>query len=229
MSFMSEELKSFLHSKGIATSRTTAYNPQANGQVEKLNGTLWRAITLSLKSKGLDISQWEIVLLDALHSIRSLLCTETNTTPHERIFQYSRRSTTGHSLPTWLLSPGPVYLKRNVRASKYDPLVDEVDLLDANPHYAHVRLRNGRETTVSLRQLAPVGETNDLPDINNYEQDNVEITQPEFAISPNGGEADDTNNEIVEPQDDVRQTEPLETKTVPFVRTWPYELRSGNK
>ena len=229
MSFMSEELKSFLHSKGIATSRTTAYNPQANGQVEKLNGTLWRAITLSLKSKGLDISQWEIVLLDALHSIRSLLCTETNTTPHERIFQYSRRSTTGHSLPTWLLSPGPVYLKRNVRASKYDPLVDEVDLLDANPHYAHVRLRNGRETTVSLRQLAPVGETNVLPDINNYEQDNVEITQPEFAISPNGGEADNTNNEIVEAQDDVRQTEPLETKTVPFVRTRPYELRSGNK
>ena len=40
MSFMSEELESFLHSKGIATSRTTACSPQANGQVEKLNGTL---------------------------------------------------------------------------------------------------------------------------------------------------------------------------------------------
>ena len=98
ISFMSEELKSFLHSKGITTSRTTAYSPQANGQVEKLNGTLWRAINLSLKSKGLDISQWELVLLDALHSICSLLCTVTNSTPHERIFQYSRRSTTGYSL-----------------------------------------------------------------------------------------------------------------------------------
>ena len=107
--------------------------------------------------------------------------------------------------------------------------MDEVDLLDANPHFVLVLLRNGRETTVSLRQLAPVGETNVLPDINDYEQDNVEITQPEFAISPNGGEAYDTSNEIVEAQDDVHQTEPLETKTVPFVRTQPYELRSGNK
>ena len=100
--------------------------------------------------------------------------------------------------------------------------MDEVDLLNAYPHYAHVRLRNGRETTVSLRQLPPVGEINVLPDINDYERDNVEITQPEFAISPNGGEADDTSNEIVEAQDDVHQTKPLETKTVPFVRTRPY-------
>ena len=45
-SFMSNELKSFLHSKGIATSRTTPYNPTGNSQVERLNGTLWKTITL---------------------------------------------------------------------------------------------------------------------------------------------------------------------------------------
>ena len=157
-SFMSEELKTFLHSKGIATSRTTPYNPRGNGQVEKLNGTIWKAIQLTLKSRELDISHWEVVLLDVLHSIRSLLCTETNCTPHERMFQHARRSTAGNSLPTWLLTPGPVFLKRSVRQSKFDPLVDEVDLISANPQYATVKLRDGREATVSLRQLAPRGE-----------------------------------------------------------------------
>ena len=157
-SFLSSELKDFLHSKGVATSRTTPYNPQCNGQVEKLNGTLWRAILLNLKSRKLETGQWESVLMDALHSIRSLLCTATNCTPHERMFQHPRKSTSGNSLPSWLLTPGPVYMKRNVRSSKFDPLVDEVELLSANPQYAHVRLQNGRETTVSLRQLAPTGE-----------------------------------------------------------------------
>ena len=30
-----------------------------------------------------------------------------------------------------------------------------MELLDANPHYAHVRLSDGRESTVSVRHLAP--------------------------------------------------------------------------
>ena len=34
-SLILEELKSFLHSQGIATSRTSSYNPQGNGQVER--------------------------------------------------------------------------------------------------------------------------------------------------------------------------------------------------
>ena len=38
---------------------------------------------------------------------------------------------------------------------EYESLVDEAELIEANPQYAHVRLRNGRETTVSLRDLAP--------------------------------------------------------------------------
>ena len=43
-----------------------------------------------------------------------------------------------------------------MRQSKYEPLVDQVHLLEANPQYAHIRYPNGRESTVSLRHLAPV-------------------------------------------------------------------------
>ena len=157
-SFISNELKQFLHSRGVACSKTTPYNPQCNGQAEKYNGVIWKNISLALKSRQLPATAWESVLPDALHSIRSLLCTSTNETPHERMFAFQRRSSHGHAVPSWLMSPGKVLMKRYVRQSKYDPLVDEVDLLDANPEYAHVRLPSGRETTVSLRHLAPCGE-----------------------------------------------------------------------
>ena len=87
--------------------------------------------------------------------IRSLLCTATNATPHERLFTNQRRSTSGTSVPTWLTTPGLVLLKRQVRKSKFDPLVDEVELIEANPKYAHVRFPDGREDTVSTKFLAP--------------------------------------------------------------------------
>lgn len=157
-SFMSRELKEFLDSCGVASSRTTPYNPQGNGQAERYVGTIWKTIELALKSLKIDSRSWEQVLPEALNSIRSLLCTSTNTTPHERIFSHVRRSTYGTSTPTWLLTPGPVLLKRQVRHSKYEPLVDEVTLMEANSEYAHVKLPDGRETTVSTRHLAPVGQ-----------------------------------------------------------------------
>ena len=160
---MSEELKTFLHQKGVATSRTTPYNPRGNGQVERLNNTLWKTISLALKSNSLSIRHWEQMLPQALHSIRSLLCTATNTTPHERMFSFNRRSSSGTTLPAWLSVPGTVLMRNYVRQSKYDPLVEEVELLECNPQYAHVRYHDGRESTVATRHLAPAGtsETNE--------------------------------------------------------------------
>eukprot|EP00096_Caligus_rogercresseyi_P012473 TRINITY_DN5230_c0_g1_i13.p2 TRINITY_DN5230_c0_g1~~TRINITY_DN5230_c0_g1_i13.p2 ORF type:complete len:140 (+),score=4.75 TRINITY_DN5230_c0_g1_i13:2063-2482(+) len=90
-----------------------------------------------------------------MNSIRSLLCTSTNSTPHERFFQFQRRSSHGNSLPSWLMNPGPVMLRRFVRTSKTDPLVDEVELLDSNPSFARVRYPGGKESSVSVRDLAP--------------------------------------------------------------------------
>ena len=146
-SFMSRELKQYLLSKNVATSRTTSYNPQCNGQVEKLNHTLWRNITLALKSRGLPQSNWQDVLPDALHSIRTLLCTATNATPHERMFVFQRRSTSGTSVPSWLTEEDTAYLKRQVRNSKQDPLCDLVEVLEVNPTYAHIRTQDGVEKT----------------------------------------------------------------------------------
>ena len=47
--------------------------------------------------------------------------------------------------------------------------MDQVELLQANPQFAYVRYPDGRETTVSIRHLAPAGESTegerlDMPD-----------------------------------------------------------------
>ena len=41
--------------------------------------------------------------------------------------------------------------------SKHNPLAEEAELLHANPQYAHMKLSNGQETTVSIKDLAPAG------------------------------------------------------------------------
>ena len=159
-SFMSHGLRQYLHGNGIATSHTTPYNPTGNGQVERYNAIVWKTILLALKSQNMDVKSWENVLPSALHSIRSLLSTATNTTPHERFLNHPRRSMYGASMPSWLANGNSkVLLKRHVRSSKYDPLVDEVELLEANHQYAHIRYPDGRESTVSTQHLAPAGES----------------------------------------------------------------------
>jgi len=153
-SFMSTNLKEFLLGHGISTSRTTPYHPTGNGQCEKYVGLVWKTINLALQTKKLHIQNWEAVLPDALHSIRSLLCTATNTTPHERLFAFPRKTSSGTSIPSWLLRSDKVYLRKYIR-NKDEPLVEEVELLEANPQYAHIKFSSGREDTVSIEDLAP--------------------------------------------------------------------------
>ena len=148
--FLSKEVKEYLNSHGIATSRTSRYNPMGNGQCERYNGIIWKTVLLGLRTKNLPITEWQQILLDALHSIRTLLCTATNCTPHERMFHHPRRSSSGNSMPTWLMNPGPVFVKKHARKSKYDPVVERVELIHANPEYAFVRFDNGRESTCLL-------------------------------------------------------------------------------
>lgn len=76
--FMSEELKNFRHSNGIVSRKTTAYNHQWNGRLERLNKTLWRTTVLPAQSKNVPLCQWQTAVPYALYSMRSLLCTPTN-------------------------------------------------------------------------------------------------------------------------------------------------------
>ena len=100
--FMSSELKEWLHGKGIPTSRSTRYNCKGNGQVERFNGVIWKSVLMGLRVKNLPISLWETVLCDVLYSLRSLLCTATNCTPHERMFLNLRKSLNGVTVPRGL-------------------------------------------------------------------------------------------------------------------------------
>ncbi|XP_045127722.1 uncharacterized protein K02A2.6-like [Portunus trituberculatus] len=113
--FMSREVQQFLMEHGVVMTHSTPYHPQGNAQCERENGVIWKAVKLAIRSRKIHESQWELVLDHALHSIRSLLCTTTNQTPHERLFSFHRKSSNGYSLPSWLTSPGPVLLRKFVR------------------------------------------------------------------------------------------------------------------
>ena len=74
----------------------------------------------------------------------------TNEAPHERMFKFLKRATTGTSTLTCLLTPGTVLQRRFIRNLQ----CKQVKLLDANPTYAHVVLSDGRESIVSTSNLA---------------------------------------------------------------------------
>ena len=60
-----------------------------------------------------------------------------------------------HLVTRWLgCVNGSVLLRSHVLHSKTEPLVNEVELLRANPNYAHVRCADGHETTVLIRHLS---------------------------------------------------------------------------
>jgi len=98
-SFVSQETRAFLTESEIAFSTSTPYHPKGNSQCERPNQTVWRTVKLLLHDKKLPEDRCEMVLPEALHSVRSLVCLATNETPHERLFRFSRRANPGTSLP----------------------------------------------------------------------------------------------------------------------------------
>jgi len=108
--------------------------------------------------------------------MRSFQCISSNITSQKHFFALARRSAHGTALPTWLASTQKVILRRFVRTSKFDPVVDEVDLIDANPIYVHIRHNDSGESTMSLRDIAS------CPPFNNDDGENSIF---QVSYSPN--------------------------------------------
>ena len=121
--FKNLELRHFLLNNGIAKIRTTPCRPQGNGQCERMNGCIMKAIYLALRTLGLDKSRWETASPIALASQRSLLCTATNSTPHDRLLRFPRSSITGIDLPDFF-STLQHCITSTSRSLKGDPLVE---------------------------------------------------------------------------------------------------------
>ena len=90
------------------------FRPQGNGQCERINGSIQKAIQLARRTYiyNQDKTRWEEILPVALSSLRSLLCTATNCIPHDRIFAFQRSSAVGSDLPDYLLQRGEEILHR---------------------------------------------------------------------------------------------------------------------
>ena len=106
------------------------------------------------------------------------------------MFHHARRPVNGNPIPSWL-KPGPIYVKRHV-PNKDEPLVDEAELLEVNPSYAHVRLRDGRETTVSIRDLSPRSVRDDSPPSVPVLSPRYDNRPPDDDCASNGGDKEDT-------------------------------------
>ena len=117
--------------RGIALRHSSPYHQTGNSLCERVSQTIWRTIKLILNDQSLPEKRWEYVLQEGLRCVRSLVCLTTNETPHERMFKFQRRAMTGTSMPTWLLSPKTVLLRRFIR-NKNDPQCEQVKLLDAD-------------------------------------------------------------------------------------------------
>ena len=143
-SFKSQELNQHLTGKGVATPITPLGLVSVNAAMALSGNPFSWSWNLVVQLNNIGNSPCQMLSTQLDHSYHLQL------TPP---IMSASLSTHGNSFPSWLMSPGPVLLRRFVRSCKNDPLVDQVELLDANPTYANIRYSNGR--TLSIRDLAP--------------------------------------------------------------------------
>ena len=111
------------------------------------------------------------------------------------MFSHSRKSFNDVSLPSWV-KPGPVYVKCHV-GNKNGPLVEEAELIEAKPHYGHLKLNDGKEIYVSLRYLAqnPVADAANDTNLSSHPDDTENTILPQSDNESNSfSQPDITSN-----------------------------------
>ena len=199
--FVSEKLKNFLSKNDIIKTRTSPHAPWANGQCERMNGTLQKSIKLEILESNLDKSDWESVLPRCLASNRSLLCRTTNETPHERMFNFKRHSVNGTEIPKFLQNTGQTILHKRHDTKKGDLTVEKVILNETiSPYFARVEFENGRTDTVSTRNLAPytINNTDDKIKSTETINQNTEEIQNETTEIQNMEETNPTDEDKID-------------------------------
>ena len=114
---------------------------------------------------------------------------------------------------------GKVFVKKHLQSSKYDPLVEEANLIEAEPQYAHIKFPNGQESTVSIRDLAPLGNSKP-PHTNAENTDEKSIIHTEHTSQLN--EPLITDKKILldtESNNDILQVQP---SYLPYPQVQPY-------
>lgn len=195
--FESNEFTEFCRSFGITKSRTTAYNPTCNGQVERLNGTLWRTMTLILRQKTLPELSWSTVVVDALSAIRALPCRSLDwQSPHDVMFRF-RRAVPGFTppreptpeaatrLPPWLFDGAECLLLQPSRPRR---VVTVVRLLR---RCAVVRLPSGIEDSVAFKHLARLPPADSPSDADGcvsdeHERDSIDSSEDDASTVAGG-------------------------------------------
>ena len=80
-------------------------------------------------------------------------------------------------------------------------MVDEVELLDANPTYAHIHMPNGQESTVSVRDLVPA-ERSDSVIYSDPRMDDNRSQKPQLEVNDSvllSNKQLDVSHEVVTP------------------------------
>ena len=151
--FMAASVKEFLFKNGINSNHSTPYHPVGNSQCERYVGIVWKTVTLELEQNRLSIHQWDTVVETALASIRALINTSTNETPHNRMFAFERTRVFNDS--DYVEAEKVMYLRKFVR-NKSEPLVAEkVTIINYNQTYSDILHADGRHDRVSNNDLSP--------------------------------------------------------------------------